>query len=147
VCWTRAGERTYIKTEVRSIAAAPTLDAKLQAAADFFRVCSHRERTTTLTKSKGGEELCFTAFWPAPHHECAALIEAVVAASQRHGEGRHRLCKVCIPALPRTNFRRHLEQHLGVSYVCNATGCGRVFRGSHANLLQHVGKCKGAHTA
>lgn len=144
VRWAWSDDRTYVKTDIEVIAQATTHAAKLAAAAHFFGIGTDAgPRTTVLTKAKDGASLTFSAFWPASPAECDALLDATVAASERVEGCRKRVCRVCDPASPRTNFRRHLEQHLGVSYMCNAVGCGRVFRGSHVNLLQHVDKCRG----
>ncbi len=144
VCWAWADDRTYVKTDIEVIAQAPTHAEKLAAAARFFGIGPDAgPRTTVVTKAKGGASLTFSAFWPASPAECNALLDQTVAAAERVEGCRKRVCRICDPASPRTNFRRHLEQHMGVSYMCDAIGCGRVFRGSHVNLLQHVDKCRG----
>ncbi|KAA0154292.1 hypothetical protein FNF29_02512 [Cafeteria roenbergensis] len=133
-----------ISTDIEVIAQAPTHAEKLAAAARFFGIGPDAgPRTTVVTKAKGGASLTFSAFWPASPAECNALLDQTVAAAERVEGCRKRVCRICDPASPRTNFRRHLEQHMGVSYMCDAIGCGRVFRGSHVNLLQHVDKCRG----
>ncbi|KAA0158489.1 hypothetical protein FNF28_06192 [Cafeteria roenbergensis] len=134
----------HTATDIEVIAQAPTHAEKLAAAARFFGIGPDAgPRTTVVTKAKGGASLTFSAFWPASPAECNALLDQTVAAAERVEGCRKRVCRICDPASPRTNFRRHLEQHMGVSYMCDAIGCGRVFRGSHVNLLQHVDKCRG----